>query len=433
MSSTSNAYPQQSRRPLRIAFVSYRGNMNCGGQGVYLWFLAQELAKRGHTIDVFVGPPYPDPMPFARHVEELTNEQFWGRQFDGVKGAPLLEPNPLAIFNPLNFYEFAATRFGFLPEPFAFSLRSLGALSRQVRQGTRYDIIHDVQCLGYGLLAMRKMGIPVVTTVHHPLSVDRRASFRRDETFRDAIGTMTFYPLGMQSFVARNIDRVLTSSEVSAHRIHSDFRLSTRQITNVGNGLDTDLYCPDERVTRSETDLLCVGRASDPNKGIVTLIEALAELPPEITLTLIDSDHPENVARKRARELGCDHRVRFTGRVPLPALIDHYRRAALVVVPSLYEGFGLPAAEAMACGAPVVATRAGALPELLQRGRGGILVPRGDAAGIARGVRQLLDDPEERRELGRRARANIVANYAWPHIAELTESVYRKVVEKFRA
>lgn len=67
-----------SQRPLRICFVSYRGNMRCGGQGVYLWFLVRELVRLGHEVDVLVGPPYPDPMPFAGSVMHLPNQQFWG-------------------------------------------------------------------------------------------------------------------------------------------------------------------------------------------------------------------------------------------------------------------------------------------------------------------------------------------------------------------
>ena len=141
--------------------------MRCGGQGVYLWFLARELTRLGHTVDVFVGPPYPDPMPFARAVTELPNEQFWGRWFAGT-AAGMLPDSRLSIFQPLNFYEFAASYFGFLPEPFAFSVRALRSLAATLRSGTRYDIIHDVQCLGGGVLGMRALGLPVVTTVHHP-------------------------------------------------------------------------------------------------------------------------------------------------------------------------------------------------------------------------------------------------------------------------
>jgi glycosyltransferase involved in cell wall biosynthesis len=414
--------------PLRICFVAYRGNMNCGGQGIYLWFLARELARLGHTVDVLVGPPYPDPMPFARHVWELPNEQFWAKWFRKERGALLPRPNPLRIFEPLNFYELAASRLGFLPEPFAFSLRALRTLAARLRQGVRYDIVHDVQCLGYGILGIRALGVPVVTTVHHPLSVDRRASFVRDEDFSDALGTMTFYPVGMQALVARRIDRVFTSSAASAAEIARDFGVSERRISMVANGVATDVFRPDPSAARSADEILCVGRASDPNKGIRTLIEALALLPESAHLTLVDDDHPDNVARKRAAELGCAERVRITGRVPIDDLVHLYRRAALVAVPSRYEGFGLPAAEAMACGTPVVASAAGALPEVVRTGGGGLLVARDDPKALAEGIATLLGRPEARADLGKRGCRGVAAAYAWPRVAEATAAVYAEVV-----
>jgi glycosyltransferase involved in cell wall biosynthesis len=414
-------------RPLRICFVAYRGNMRCGGQGVYLWFLARELARQGHVVDVFVGPPYPDPMPFSRSVTQLRNEQFWGRWFARDAAAMLPRPSPLAIFEPLNFYELAGSYFGFLPEPFAFSVRAFRAIAARLRAGERYDIIHDIQCLGYGILALRSLGLPVVSTVHHPLTVDRRASFVRDETFRDALGTMTFYPIGMQSFVARRLERVFTSSRVSARQISRDFGVAPDRLRMVANGVDTDLYRPDPATRREPNRILCVGRASDPNKGIKTLIEALALLPPDVALTLVDEDTPDNTGRRRARQLGCEGRVNIVGRVPADALVRLYQRAAVVVVPSRYEGFGLPAVEAMACGTPVVACRSGALPEVLDVGGGGILVERDDPQSLAQGIRTLLEKPQLRAELGDRARGRIVAAYAWPHIAEATAAVYEEV------
>jgi len=377
-------------RPLRIAFVAYRGNMRCGGQGVYLWFLARELSRQGHRVDVFVGPPYPDPMPFANRVEELPNEQFWGGWFSRDPARMLPKPNPYAIFAPLNFYELVASWFGFLPEPFAFSVRAFRAVAARLRAGERYDVIHDVQCLGYGLHALQRLGLPVVSTVHHPLTVDRRASFVRDETLRDAIGTMTFYPIGMQSFVARRVDRLFTSSRVSARQIERDFGVDPARLRMVANGVDTELFRPDRSVARNPREILCVGRANDPNKGIRTLVEAFAKLPSDVRLTLVDEDNPENVGRKRAHELGCLDRVDIVGRVPVEDLVRRYQRATLVAVPSRYEGFGLPAVEAMACGAPVVATRAGALPEVVATGGGGILVERDDPVSLAAGM-ALLD------------------------------------------
>ena len=224
-------------RPLRICFVAYRGNMRCGGQGVYLWFLARELAKLGHEVDVLVGPPYPDPMPFARSVTHLENEQFWGGWFARDRAAMLPRPNPLRIFDALHFYELASSWFGFLPEPFGFSVRAFRTIAARLRAGVRYDVVHDVQCLGWGILGLRALGLPVFTTIHHPLTVDRRFSFLRDETFRDALGTMTFYPVGMQSFVARRVERLFTSSEESARTLERDFGIAPERIRMVANGV----------------------------------------------------------------------------------------------------------------------------------------------------------------------------------------------------
>ncbi len=413
-------------RPLRIAFVAYRGNMHCGGQGVYLWFLARELAQLGHRVHVFVGPPYPDPMPFAVRVTRIENEMFWAKWFLRDWDHFLPAGRPLRVFHPLHFYELAASRLGFLPEPFAFSLRALSRLARRLREGQRYDVVHDVQCLGYGLLGIRALGLPVVSTVHHPLSVDRRASFLRDRSLRDAIGTAQFYPLGMQAFVARHLERVLTSSQASAERIVEDFRVRRERVRMLANGLDTALFCPDPAQPRSPTELLCIGRASDPNKGVHTLLAALSRLPDEVHLTLVDS--AESEARRWAGELGCGDRLRLAGRVSTEELVRLYRRAAIVVVPSRYEGFGLPAVEAMACGTPVVASAAGALPEVLAVGGGGRTVPPDDPVALAQAIRELLAAPEERRRLGARARPRIEAAYAWPRVAARTADIYREVL-----
>ena len=420
-------------RPLRIAFVAYRGNMRCGGQGVYLWFLARELAKLGHEIDVFVGPPYPDPMPFARRVSELPNQQFWGAWFSRDRRKLLPEGAPLSVFEPLHFYELAASYLGFLPEPFAFSVRAFRRLSQELGRGRRWDVVHDVQCLGWGILGLHALGLPVVSTIHHPLTVDRRASFVRDRDLREAIGTMTFYPIGMQSFVARRIERIFTSSRASAGEIERGFGVPARKLSMVANGVDTELFSPDPSVPRDPHEILCVGRASDPNKGLGTLIEALARLPEPTRLTLVDDDHPDNTARKRARELGCADRVEIVGRVPIERLVTLYRRAAVVAVPSRYEGFGLPAAEAMACGTPVVATRAGALPEVVTTGGGGLLVERDDPEALAKGLARLLEQPEARARLGARGRAGIEQAYAWPRIAAATAEIYSEAIAERHA
>ncbi len=418
-------------RPLRIAYVSYRGNMNSGGQGIYLWFLAREMARLGHQVHVLVGPPYPDPMPFAS-VDELPNRQFWAKWVLGQKDQIVPAQDPLQVLRPLNFYELAASRLGFLPEPFAFSVRSFRHIAQHLRNGQGFDLVHDVQCLGYGLLGLQALGLPVVTTVHHPLSVDRRASFVRAQTFSDALGAMKFYPIGMQSFVARRLECIFTSSEVSARQIAQDFRVSPDRIRNVRNGIDTELFSPDPTVKKSETELLCVGRSADPNKGITTLIKTLAHLPSHVTLTLVDDDSPANQVRQWASEAGVLDRLFLTGRVNSADLVGLYRRAAVVVVPSRYEGFGLPAVEAMACGTPVVATRAGALPEVIEQTGGGVLAEPDNPESIADAIRSLLASPETRALLAKRGRERVASTLSWPSVAKATVDIYAEIVERSR-
>jgi glycosyltransferase involved in cell wall biosynthesis len=406
--------------------------MQCGGQGVYLWYLARELARLGHQVDVLVGPPYPDPMPFARSVKHLPNERFWGKWFAADRRDLIPRPRPLEIFAPLNFFEFAASYLGFLPEPLAFSVRAFREIAARLRSGQRYDIVHDVQCLGYGILGIRNLGLPVVTTVHHPLTIDRRASLHRDQSLREAVGTMTFYPSTMQSFVARHLDGLFTSSTVSARAIGQDFGVRSDRIRMVSNGVDTDFFHPDPNVPRRDTEILCVGRASDPNKGIETLIEGLARLPRPLTLTLVDVDHNDHPARIAARSLGCADRLQITGRVESEALVALYRRASLVVVPSRYEGFGLPAVEAMACGTPVVACAAGALPEVIGATQGGVLVPPDDPESLAQSIGNIMARPEMRSQMGKLGRARVEEVYAWPRVARATAAAYAELIARGR-
>ncbi len=406
--------------------------MHCGGQGVYLWFLVRELARLGHRVDVLVGPPYPDPMPFANSTTALPNEQFWGKWFLGERQRFIPKPHPLRIFEPLNLYELAASYFGFLPEPFAFSLRAYREIAARTRAGIRYDLVHDVQCLGYGTLGIRKLGIPVVSTVHHPLTIDRRASFARDQSLREAIGTTSFYPVSMQGFVARRLDGLFTSSAASAREIERDFRVRAERIRMVANGVDTRLFRPAPGIERDANEILCVGRASDPNKGIGNLIEALARLPRQIRLTLVDDDHPNNPARERARRLGCADRLWITGRIENDDLVRRYQRASLVVAPSRYEGFGLPAVEAMACGTPVVAFAAGALTEVIRATGGGVLVPPDKPEALARAIADLIARPELCAMLGKRGSLRVGETYAWPRVARATAAAYVEIINVFQ-
>jgi len=415
---------------VRVAFLAYRGNMRSGGQGVYLHALTRELVALGCEIDVFVGPPYPSELPWAR-VFRLENQMFWGKRFDKRKGAFLDKAKPWTIFRPLDFWEFAVTRFGFLPEPFAFSVRAAHGVVREIRAGRRYDLVHDVQSVSHGLLGLQALGLPVVTTIHHPLSIDLRSSLARDRTFAEMKGSLTFYPVRSQARVARRLAAVLTSSQASKRAIVSDFGVRAERIHDVRNGVE--LSEPGQRRTRaSHPELLFVGRCGDPNKGLEFLLHALALLPPEVTLRVLDDFPAFTPLEKTVRGLALESRVRFSGKVSAEELDRAYRTASIVVLPSLFEGFGLPAIEALAVGTPVVATRAGALPEVIEDARTGSLAPPRDPAALAKAIAETLERWDDAHAEALAARPRLESLFGWRPIAERTLRVYEDVIEKWR-
>jgi len=413
---------------MRIAFLAYRGTMKSGGLGIYVTSLTQQLAELGCEIDLYVGPPYPDPMPWLR-VIPIENGRFWDKKFEPGYRAFLPRERPLSIFEPLTFWEYAVTRFGFLPEPFAFSMRAARAVIGELRRGGRYDLLHDVQTLGYGLLWLRALGIPAVSTIHHPLTIDRRFSLERDRSFLDYKGSLTFYPVRTQSRVARRIDAMITSSEASVDELAGGFGVPRKHIHNVGNGVD--LPAPGVvREAPAPPELLFLGRGSDPNKGLEHLLDALAQLPAEVRLRLFDDAPGKGTAvRAKLQELSLSDRIRFDGKVPREELEQGLREATALVVPSLFEGFGLPVVEALAAGTPVVASAAGALPEVIARAGVGTLVPPANPTALARGILAVLGNWKSEQRAAVAARSRIEAEFGWPQVAKRTVEVYESVLQ----
>ena len=411
---------------MKVAFLAYRGSMQSGGLGIYLHALTRQLVERGVEIDLYVGPPYPDPLPWVRTIE-IENPRFWDKKFQ-PGWSSFLPDSKLSIFRPLDFWEFLVTRFGFFPEPFAFSMRAARAVVANARRSVRYDLIHDVQTLGYGLLWLRALGVPVVSTVHHPLTIDRRTSLARDRSFLDYKGSLTFHPVRSQGRVARRLDAMITSSEASVEELARGFRVRRERIHNVSNGVD--LPPPGAIRPRPErSELLFMGRGSDPNKGLEYLIEALAELPERVTLRLFDDPPgPDTPVRRKLDELGVHDRLRFDGKVPRAELEAALREATALVVPSLFEGFGLPAVEALAAGTPLIASAAGALPEVVSRAGTGVLVRPADSGALAKGILSVLDDWETHQRAAVAARERIEQQFGWPEVAARTLAVYEKVL-----
>ena len=413
---------------MKICFVMYQGNMYSGGQGVYLYYLTRELARMGHEVHVLAGPPYPklDEKVIGHNIE---THSYWSYHHE--KKNFLFERNPLTHFHPVNFYEFVSTRIALSSLLLSFSVRAWIKL-RELSREHRFDIVHDNQTLSYGISMMQWSGFPVIATIHHPLSIDLQNALRQARTLYEKGRRILWSPWVMQEFVARRLPRVIVVSHTSKRSVQQAFGLDPERIRVVHNGVDTDMFRPLPDVERKPGLILYVGNSEDRNKGARYLIEALAQLQDDqrdYQLALVDQKRENlKLVPRLVQEYGLSSRVHFTGRLPTGQLVRLYNQATIVVSPSLYEGFGLPAAEAMACGAPVIATTGGAFPEIIDHDETGWLVPPGDSHALAGAIRLLMDDWALRERLGARARQAILERFNWRKAAEETLAVYEELL-----
>jgi glycosyltransferase involved in cell wall biosynthesis len=414
--------------PLRIALLSYRSKPHCGGQGIYVRHLARELAALGHRVDVLSGQPYPDldgpPLgsgPGQVNLRPLPSLDLY-RDDDPFRTPPLREWR-----DAIDALEVATMWTGGFPEPLTFSLRAARLLSARRRD---YDVVHDNQSLGYGLLAIERAGLPLVATVHHPITVDRRVEIAAATSPLRKLSLWRWYGFtSMQARVARRIPTLLTVSESSAADIVDDFGVRRDAVRVVPVGVDTETFAPPAE-PRVPGRIVSVASSDSPMKGARVLLEAVAKLGTErdVELVVVGQPKADGPVARAVDALGITDRVRFVRGLSDRALADLLGSAEVAVVPSLYEGFSIPAVEAMACETPLVASRAGALPEVV--GDCGILVEPGNPSELAGSLARLLDDPARRRRLGGAGRRRVLERYTWRAVATATVDIYREVIAR---
>ncbi|RDS61236.1 MULTISPECIES: glycosyltransferase family 4 protein [unclassified Streptomyces] len=414
-------------RPLDIALLTYKGNPFCGGQGVYVRHLSRELARLGHRVEVIGSQPYPVLDEHEDYAGRLTLTELPSldlyRQPD-----PFRTPKRDEYRDWVDALEVATMWTGGFPEPLTFSLRARRLL--RARRGD-FDVVHDNQTLGYGLLG--DVGAPLVTTVHHPITVDRRLELDAATTWQRRASVRRWYAFTrMQKRVARRLPSVLTVSGTSRQEIVDDLGVRQDRIHVVHIGADTDLFRPDPSVRRVPGRIVTTSSADVPLKGLVFLVEALAKVRtehPDAHLVVVGKRPTEGPVAQAVERYGLEGAVDFVKGISDAELVDLVRSAEVACVPSLYEGFSLPAAEAMATGTPLVATTGGAIPEVAGRdGETCLAVPPGDSGALAAGLTRLLGDAALRDRLGAAGRERVLAHFTWAKAAEGTVARYREAI-----
>ena len=422
--------PFDPNGPLRIAYLTYRGKPHVGGQGVYTRHLTKALVDLGHHVEVFGGQPYPilDPrIPLHKLPSlDIFNDQYPGRfpAYWEIKDWP-------------SFVETAQFLKGTFGEPRAFSIRAYNELSKRVND---FDLVHDNQCLGYGILKIEKQ-IPTIVTLHHPITKDRKLEMEHTKTWWKRRAISRWYSfVNMQGKVASKMPRVVVVSENSIADIHTDMKVSLDRMKLVPVGVDPELFTPLPHISRKPGHLITTASADVALKGLSYLLEALAKIRTErdVHLTIIGRPR-EGANADLIRKLGLTDCITHVSGVSDERIVELYAESELAVVPSLYEGFSLPAIEAMSTGICLVATTGGALPEVTGVDNDTVLsCPAGDAEALAASIRRGLDNAELRNRVGAAGRSRVVERWSWKHCAQLTVDQYREVlsmphnVEKLR-
>ena len=410
-------------RSLRIALLSYRSKPHSGGQGIYVRALSRELTELGHRVEVLSGQPYPELDPGVPLTRVPSLDLY--REPD-----PFRMPRPSEFRDWIDVAEWATMCTAGFPEPMTFSLRAARTL---LPRAAEFDLVHDNQSLGWGLLRLVRAGVPTVATVHHPVAIDRELEVAATRSLRRRLTLNRWYAFtGMQARVARRLDAVTTVSENSRRDIATYMGVQPAGVEVIPVGIDPAEFAPPPPGQARDADsILAITSADVALKGLVHLLEALAKLRTErsVRLTVVGAARPGGPADIALDRLGLRDAVRFTGPVPEAELVSLLQRATVVAIPSLYEGFSLPAIEAMACGTPLVTTDAGALPEVVGS-KAGLRVRAGDVGELTAALQLVLDSPSLGEQLGRAGRRRVLDSFTWRATAQRTADWYAETLER---
>lgn len=422
ISGESSSVVSAPARSLHIALLGYRSHPHVGGQGIYLRYLSRALLARGHNVDIISGPPYPEVDTGVRLIPLPSLDLY-------------AHPNPhraLRIQHLSSFtdvYEWWSKLSGSFAEPYCFGRRLVKYFKEHK---PTYDIVHDNQCLAYGLLALQNAGYPLVATIHHPITQDRQLAINAASSRSHKWLVKRWYSfIDMQLRVVKKLNHIVTVSEQSRKDIAADFAVDANAIRVIGNGVDTSVFKPIESIMPNPYRLVTTASSDQPLKGLSILLEAFAQAQkqlPLLELVVIGKLNPDGETAKQLARLQLSSKVIFKSNLTTEALVEEYAQARCAIVPSLYEGFGLPAAEALACAKPLICSDGGALPEVVADAA--LLVTAGSVDEMKTAIMQLMTDDIFCRQLAEKARLRSVQQLNWDKVAEKLEAYYFSILNK---
>ncbi len=409
---------------MKIGLLSYRSNPFSGGQGIYVKHLSLALTKLGHQVDVISGPPYPDLHEDINLIKIPSLNLF--ELEDNLR---LRSFRPSFLFNLADFREWLGVLSGSFPEPYAFGKRVNIYLDKT---STDYDLIHDNQSLCYELINIQKE-IPLVTTIHHPITRDRRLALEAAATWKERLSINRWHSfLRMQKKVAPQLNRIVCPSNQSKADVIEELKVNEENIDVVLNGIDLDSFTRDERVEQKPYRIITTASADVPLKGLKFLIEAMTEIIeeiPEAHLMVLGRAKEKGDIAKLISRLNLEEKISFRSGLSQSEVVSLYSSSHICVIPSLYEGFGFGAGEAMACGLPLISTQSGGLKEVI--GQEAVIIEAASSEAIVKAVKDLFSNKEKQLALSRAGRKRMEKEFNWMKAAEAYEKIYSKTIKEF--
>lgn len=404
--------------------MSYRSAPFGGGQGIYVYELSKALNSIGHNVDVISGPPYPE------LIADIELVKLPGLNlFSTFKFRERLK----IFFHTKNkslddWYEFSSTLMGGFPE-----LQTFGNRAKIFLSDKNYDAVIDNQSISFGMIDIQKSK-PLIEIMHHPITKDYFYDLKFARGLVQRLSKMRWFSfLKMQKKVAKQIKVVVTPSLNSKQDIHHDFKVPMQNIQVIPNGIDFNTFCALPNIVPRVNGVITTASADVPLKGLDFSLHAIARLKseyPDIKLTVIGSPRAEGHTERLIKRLKLEEQVSFKTNLTKEEITHEYAKSSVAVVSSLYEGFGFPVGEAMACATPLVATNVASIPEIT--GSFAQLIPAEDEEAIYQGIKNIFQNPQKYKIQAELGRQHIIENFNWTKIGHAYEELLYKTINDFK-
>ena len=407
---------------MRIGLLSYRSNPFSGGQGIYIKHLSEALKDLGHDVDVISGPPYPLLRKDINLIKVPSLDLF-------------AEENRLRTFktqyfiNLTDLTEWFGILTGGFPEPYTFGKRVKIYLEKRKDS---YDILHDNQSLSYSMLKLQE-DFPLVSTIHHPITKDHRLEIENSKNWKERLSSNRWHSfLKMQKFVAPRLKKIICPSRQSRKDVIDEFEANPDSVEVIPNGIDLKTFKVNKLVKKIPYRIVTTASADIPLKGLRYLVNALnnvIKIFPVSTLAVIGKTKEGGEVKRQIDRLNLGEKISFYSDLSESEIVNLYSSSQLAVIPSLYEGFGFGAGEAMACGVPLISTHSGGLKEVV--GEAAIEVKPGDSDDLTTAILDLFSSPDKQDHFSKIGRKRINDQFQWNKAAKEYIKIYEEIVDKF--